>query len=141
MRSEAFHNTADESGEALEVCEYKAAIQEKKVLDCFLSNPNRTFTSDEMHVAMYDFTHKTSTRRCISNLKNKGYVIDTGERRKGDAGKNQKIWKLSQTSTLDNQIKIAEHEDKLFKKNVKRFLKRFKTKFNQEDYNSLSKYL
>lgn len=98
-----FYDTAQETGEDLKEAQAKAAIQEKKVHDLFISNPYINFTSDEVHNSMVDFEFKTSTRRCISNLKTKGFVIDTGERRKGDSGRKQIVWR-----TVDEVIDVVD---------------------------------
>jgi len=105
-----FHNTASESGQELKDCENKAAIQEQKVLELCLSNPDSDFTSDEVHKAMVTFEYKTSTRRCISNLKNKGLLVDTEKRRKGDSNRNQIVWRLNKLEDLVDMINQVDEE-------------------------------
>jgi len=105
-----FYDTASESSEDLKDNKKKAAIQEKKVLDLFVSNPEENFTSDEVHNSMKDFEYVTSTRRCISNLKAKGKIVDTGKQRKGDSNRNQIVWRLNKLEDLVDMINQVDEE-------------------------------
>ena len=116
-----FHNSTGYTGKELFELNNKAAKQNTNVYDIFVSNPSKMFTSDEVHIACHDIKYKTSTRRSITNLKNKGLLFDTGKRRKGDSGRMQVVWSLSNYHNVDVERQTRERYLRSLRNLVKDF--------------------
>ena len=98
-----FYNTNNEKGETLKESKKKAKSQDEMVLEFLRSHdqlgvtPERTLRHFKIMESLsenrWHNTPITSIRRSFSNLKKKGLIYKTGQKIKGDFGKQIAIWK------------------------------------------------
>lgn len=89
-----YHNTTDKSGTELERVQVKASRQTEQILRFFRQNPHTTFTPWDVHLQLGQQLMITSVRRAITTLTDAGYLVKTGERRRGLVGEANYTWKL-----------------------------------------------
>lgn len=90
-----FYNTTNQSGEAL-AKEYKNCNkQELSVLSLFMANPTEFYTPFEVQRQVMRNSPVTSTRRAMTNLTQKGYLIKTNKQKQGEFGKPNYCWTLN----------------------------------------------
>lgn len=102
----SYFNTTASAGRELAEFRQKAAAQEVKVLDWFLSHPNETFTPEDIGECVLPGTPRTSWGRALSNLTKAGMLEKTDKQTIGAWGRPVYHWRLVpqepvQTSILD----------------------------------------
>lgn len=94
-----FYNTIQADSRQTSLFEVKAITQGVKILQFFKSYPNHEFTAEEIHEIVFPLNHHnipiTSIRRAMTNLANKGKLVKTGNKRRGNFGKPINTWKLA----------------------------------------------
>jgi len=75
--------------------------QQDKILLFFKANPNKSFTPFEVcQVVFNNSCPVTSVRRSITNLEHSGELVKLKERRNGDYGVLNYLWKLKPSEKL-----------------------------------------
>ena len=98
MKTAAFHNSIELSGNPLQEADKKAITQEDKILQFFERKAGKDFTPCEilqaltMNGILPKTTPITSIRRAISNLTAAGKLIKTDTRRQGYFGTLNFAW-------------------------------------------------
>jgi hypothetical protein len=106
MKTKAYHNTTDESGQTLITFEKKASTQDEYVLAYFKSYDNLGATPErvlrhfqimeKLSERKWHNTPITSIRRSFSNLRDRGLIRKTDVMIMGDYGRRVNCWKLSE---------------------------------------------
>lgn len=93
----SYYNTTGEEGDNLNRRKCKANSQEAIILDFFAKHRDKGFTPREVYQLLNwkDHGELTSLRRGITNLTTKGRLRKTGERRTGEKGHPELIWKFN----------------------------------------------
>jgi hypothetical protein len=96
-----YHNTTGLGGRELHQAIKQTATQDKKILDFFQANPNRTFTRSEVLNKLIaggilsQKTQNSSISRAFNTLEKRNLLHRTGEKRTGDFGRIQEVWTLT----------------------------------------------
>lgn len=98
----AYHNTVPETGKQLAENTAKAIIQDKVILNIFITTTNKYgnfLTSPEMiwnayKIISFNNVPLTSIRRAFSNLQKRGLIEKTGEKVEGMYGRKINLWRL-----------------------------------------------
>jgi len=97
----SYHNTTNESGQTLMTFEMKAKNQDEAVLWVFEKPTIATLTPEMCLTYLqaqdpekYLRTPLTSIRRSFSNLSKKDIIEQTGNKAKGDYGREVNVWRL-----------------------------------------------
>ena len=92
-----YYNTNNETGLDLTDSWIKAAKQNDLILKLFMTNPNETFTPDQIQHLCEVCERNwplTSIRRAISTLTDHGKLTKTNHLREGKYGKKTHTWKF-----------------------------------------------
>jgi len=87
-------NSTHESGAFLKKIERKAESQEVQLLKYFQANPASSWTRAELHRVILKDCPVSSITRGLANLKNRGQIERTAEKRDGDFGRPMYCWRL-----------------------------------------------
>jgi hypothetical protein len=89
-----YFNTTGETGARLALYRNKAAEQDKEVLD-IIDRLGGSASPSQVWRAVSKKWPITSCRRAMTNLTNAGKLVKTGEKRVGEFGRNEGVWKLA----------------------------------------------
>lgn len=90
----SFHNTVPIEGNNLREAIKKADKQNDNILEWFQIYYALEFTPCEVHKVFKDTMLLTSVRRSITTLTNNGFLVKTGNKKKGIYGVLTNTWKL-----------------------------------------------
>ena len=84
----AYYNTTDLPPEQTLVKQVKCKSQEEIILKFFEANPYKDYTAWELYEGIHELKKSpiTSFRRCLTNLKDRGYLKKTDIKRVGVFG-------------------------------------------------------
>jgi hypothetical protein len=104
---ESFYNTINIAGTDLNNQKQKAMTQTQIVMEFFRHNPKRSFTPFEVCQAAFNNSCPvTSVRRAITVLEKEGLLIKLTERRNGDYGVLNHLWKFRPVEQENLQITL-----------------------------------
>ena len=99
-----FYNSNTESGAELRQSKAKAGAQDELILDYFRQHPDKLFSPEEIHEALFTSrTPLTSIRRAMNTLEKGMYIRKSGYLINGIFGKLVNTYKLSMEN---NQLKL-----------------------------------
>ena len=92
-----YYNTTNEVGQDLQENKDKALTQEQMILNKVKVSTEMQgdFTTSASVVASLGVFQKTSIRRAVTNLVNKGDLIYTGNKVEGLYGRNESVFKIN----------------------------------------------
>lgn len=100
-----FYNTTQESGAELRQSKAKAGAQDELILDYFRQWPDKRFSPEEIHEALFTSrTPLTSIRRAINTLEKGLFIRKSGHMVNGIFGKLVNTYELSTGN--NNQLKL-----------------------------------
>ena len=89
-----YFNTTGETGATLATYRNKAAEQDNEVLD-IIDRLGGSASPSQVWRAVSKKWPITSCRRAMTNLANAGKLVKTGEKRVGEFGRKEGVWKLA----------------------------------------------
>lgn len=93
----SFFNTTGETGATLATYRNKAAEQDNEVLD-IIDRLGGSASPSQVWRAVSKKWPITSCRRAMTNLTNAGKLVKTGEKRAGEYGRAECVWRLTSTN-------------------------------------------
>jgi hypothetical protein len=90
-----FHNTNKESGHQLAASERKAKTQNQRVLEFFKRYPALGRTALDVHFFLSNNEPESSFRRACTTLTDGGFLKETGKKKKGFYGKDNRIYMIT----------------------------------------------
>ena len=93
--TEHHYNTTHESGSLLQKFESQGKSQEARLLKYFQANPASSWTRSELHRVIMRKCPVSSITRALANLKNRGLIERTADKRDGDFGRPMYLWRLA----------------------------------------------
>lgn len=88
------YNTTSEGGELLRKFEANAKSQEARLYEFFKKHSRTQWTRSELHTVILRQCPVSSITRALANLKKSGLIERTNDKRKGDYGRPQHLWRF-----------------------------------------------
>ena len=89
------YNTTSEGGELLRKFEANAQSQEARLYEFFKKYSNTQWTRTELHHVILRKCPVSSITRALANLKKAGLIKRTPDKRNGEYGRPQHLWRLA----------------------------------------------
>lgn len=105
------HNTTQETGKLLDEYKAKADSQDKKILEFFKGHKLGNYSPSEVHNILGLVCPLTSTRRSLSNLSNKGFLVKTFKKVTGIYNRKECTWGWCEDSSKLLDIKREKFEN------------------------------
>ncbi len=90
-----YFNTTHVEGEQLDLYKEQAVSQEDEILHFFRRRPDELYSRESLHKVVLVGAPTSSLCRALSNLKDSGDLVKTGQQVRGQYGRPVYCWRLA----------------------------------------------